>query len=156
MLAAGLLDQLVFVATFVLGLGSGLLLDERGGPSPLSIGLGIALGFLGAMVVLVVQTRLAVRHGSTAGLFLLGVRFDPRVEVHWFEDAMDWLLTYWQNLVLVPVVWLVRTASRDRDDAATGLVPDPRTHRPGARVARAALALLLVAASVPLVLAVLA
>lgn len=154
-LVAGFLDQLVVLGVFLLGFGAGLLRADTGGSGG-AIAAGLGLGIVGALVCLVVQGWLAVRLGSTAGLFLRGIRFDPDSPVHWFDDAADWLLFFWRNVVLAPMVWLVDRVSRRRDERGTGFVPDPRARTGGGRLARVLLAVLLIATPLPFVLAVLA
>lgn len=147
-LLAGLLDQLFFLAVVLAGVGTALLVADSGdGSSGVAIGVGIGAAVVGALVLFLVQLRVAVRAGSTAGLFVIGLRFDPSRPVHWHDDAADWLLAYWPNLVLMPLARLV--SRRDRS-AENGIVPDPRTRTGGARVARLLLAAALVASPVPL------
>lgn len=154
LLLAGALDQLLFLGIFLAGLGAGLLLAQRGEGSSLPIGLGIGAGIVGALVCLFVQIRLAVRSGSTVGLFLVGCRFDPATPVDWYDDAVDWLLLFWRNLLLAPVDWLfARFSRRDRDGRSTGFIRDPRALTGAGRVWRAVLAVLLIASPLPLVLA---
>lgn len=153
---AGALDQLVFLGIFFLCFGTGYLLTEPGDGIGLAIGLGVGTGVTLSVVCVIAEIRLAVTTGSTAGLFLLGLRFDPRQEVDWYDDAADWLLLYWRNLLLLPVVWVVdRVTRRLLDEHGLGFVPDPRARTPRARLTRMLLALLLVASPVPFVLAVL-
>lgn len=154
---AGFLDQMAFLGIIVFCIGIGLLRAETSGGSGAAAGIGIGIGGLGVLIGLFVQIRLMVRHGTSAGLFLLGIRFDPRDPVHWFDDAADWLLTFWRNVVFAPLAWLVNKMSRSsNDEQDSGFVPDPRAHSGGGRLARAALALLLLATPLPFVLAVLA
>lgn len=151
-LLAGALDQLVFLAVALLGFGGGLLAAESGGGgAAIGIGIGAALG--GIVVCVVVQILVAVRTGVTAGLFLLGLRLDPGKPVHWADDAGEWLLAFWQHLVLLPFVSLLdRLTGRERN-GVDGIVRDHRARRVGSLLARLLLAAVLLASPVPLALA---
>lgn len=151
-LLAGALDQLVLIAVAVLGFGAGLLAAESGGGgTAISIGIGTGLGGLVACVV--VQIRVAVRTGVTAGLFLLGMRLDPSRPIHWADDAGEWLLAFWEHVVLLPLISLMdRLTGRERD-GVDGIEWDARARRGGSRLARLLLAAALLASPVPLVLA---
>ncbi|KRF11833.1 hypothetical protein [Nocardioides sp. Soil796] len=157
--SAGLLDWIALAGFFVFWFGLGILLAESDDDrSTLFIGLGIGIGILGAVVCLFVEARLAVRHGSTAGHFLLGVRRDPAVSIGYIV-ALESFLEFWYDTVLGTLGRLVdRVFPSRRDGAAagTGLVRDPRSQSAGGRCARVVLALLIIVSPVPLVLAILA
>lgn len=156
LLLAGALDQLFLVGIFLLGFGTGYLVAELGEGSGASIGLGVGAGLVLPVACVIAEIRLAVTTGSTAGLFLLGLRFDPRQEVDWADDAASWLLEFWPNVLLLPLVRIVdRVTRRRQDERGLGFVRDPRARTGRARLARLLLALLLMASPVPLVLAVL-
>lgn len=149
---ARFVDQLALLGVFVLALGTGLLVAE-GGSTAVGVGGGIVGGIVVTLVCLFVEVRLMVRAGTTLGLFVLGVRTDPRRDVHWYDDAADWFFSFWPDLVLAPLARLVggRRADRERP-----FVRDPRARSAGGRLGRLVLVAAVLASPLPLVAAVLA
>ena len=141
---AGALDQLLMLSVFLVFLYLGLTLTDGGtasGDRTRSIIIASAIGAVIAVVVgVLVQIRAAVRLGTTAGMFVCGIRFDPAEPVDWYADASDWLLSFWENLVLVPLYWLTSRLSRGKAEDHEAFVRDPRARTGAARLARVVLA----------------
>ena len=154
-MAARALDQFAVIGAWLYCFGLALLLDDVGDGRSSFIGFGVIGGMVAALICLVFMVWAAVRRGTTAGLFVLGLRIDPQEPLTAF-DAFGWMLEFWQELVLVPAAWLfVRLLNRSKAVPDTGVIRDPRPSTGGARLARAVLAILIGASPLPSALAIL-
>lgn len=135
-LLAGFLDQVVLVAVFLLLLGTGLLLDDL--DVAVSLGPFVLGAILAPLLLMAAEIVLLVRTGSSAGSFLVGARMARGAPVHWHDDAGDWFVSFWPNLVLLPFARIVGGARRVAEGPAW--VDDPRARTAPGRIARLLLA----------------
>lgn len=143
---AGLLDQITFAGFFLLCFGLALLLDELDGEGRVFLVVGLFTAIFGLVALMFVESWWAKRRGTTVGLWVLGLRFDPRESAD-FADAFEGFFYFWPGTVLLPLTRLLGAAPEN-----SGVVRDPRQ---GGRGTRGLLFILIITSPVLGVLALL-
>ncbi len=154
MLAAGLLDQATLAAPFIFFMGVMALAwfseSERLRPVVfVSVGCAIFM----PLVVAGLLIRSVVRFGSSVGMLLVGVRYTPLEDVHWYEEGVEYVFRFWPNLVEDILLGLTEKAWPSPPPAEPHPEPfvlDTRARTVGGRFARFVLAMMLIVSPVPL------
>lgn len=148
---AGAIDQWLVWGSglFFLGLA---LWQFSGREEHTAVGTGTTLApiFLAPALLPVLLVWAVRRRDSTAGMFVLGIRYGPRRKADVKDHSFNHVAFYWGHLL----AWRAdRSATLNEAGQPGAVLVDQRTRTPLARLLRVLLALALLALPLPLVLA---
>lgn len=149
---AGALDQWLIWGSVLCFLGVAIMwFSGREEHSGWGTALALAPIFLAPAFWPVLLMWSQRRHDSTAGMFVLGLRYGPRRRTEHKASSLNHVAHYWEHLLR----WRADPSATLNDAGQPGAVlVDRRTRTPAARLLRALVAVVLVALPVPLILAV--